>query len=132
MHITRWAVVASGLVFVLAAAGCGSGGGGQHNGVASLSGHTATTRGRGGNKGDKKAFEDAMLDFSRCMREHGVDMPDPTFSDNGSGGGMVAKVVGGGPMSGGAKPDDKTMQAAQAACQPIMDRAEQNAPRPSP
>ncbi|HEV3463758.1 MAG TPA: hypothetical protein VG846_07230, partial [Actinomycetota bacterium] len=24
------------------------------------------------------AERDAMVDFARCMREHGIDMPDPT------------------------------------------------------
>ncbi|MFG2003546.1 hypothetical protein ACGFNU_30735 [Spirillospora sp. NPDC048911] len=27
--------------------------------------------------------KDRMLKFARCMREHGVDMPDPKFSGNG-------------------------------------------------
>ena len=99
------------------------------NRVASLGGNTTTTRGSGGT-GDKKNFEDAMLEFSRCMREHGVNMPDPTFSGDGSGHGFIAKV--GGPDGGGPKPDDATFKAAQAACEPIMKKAEQDMPRPSP
>ena len=34
----------------------------------------------------------AMLDFARCMRENGVDMPDPTFE-----GGRVTMRIGGKP-----------------------------------
>lgn len=29
-------------------------------------------------------FQDKALAMSRCMREHGIDMPDPTLSDDGS------------------------------------------------
>ena len=38
--------------------------------------------------------QDAMLAFAKCMREHGVDMPDPDF---GSGGGPV--MIGGATAS---------------------------------
>ena len=24
-----------------------------------------------------------MLEFAQCMRDHGIDMPDPTFDDDG-------------------------------------------------
>jgi hypothetical protein len=27
-----------------------------------------------------QAFRDAIVDYARCMREHGVDLPDPDFS----------------------------------------------------
>jgi hypothetical protein len=60
------------------------------------------------------------------MRDHGVDMPDPTFNDNGG----VGITVNG--QAGGPKVGDATFDAAQKACQPIMDRAQQNAPKPTP
>ena len=41
-------------------------------------------------KSDKDP-EDAMLDFARCMREHGVDMPDPDTSGGGPGVGEVPR-----------------------------------------
>lgn len=63
-----------------------------------------------------------MLEFARCMRDHGIDMPDPTFD----GQGHVQMTLNGGPK------DESKMKAAQTACQPIMDRAQQDAPRPSP
>src|SRR3954469_13117587 len=47
----------------------------------------------------------AMLDLARCMREHGVDMPDPKFE-----GGRVM-LQGGGPDT-----DPATMRAAEKAC----------------
>jgi hypothetical protein len=61
----------------------------------------------------KAAMRDAALDFAKCMREHGVDMPDPTFQD----GGMLMQA----PK--GMKKDDPKVQEAQKACQPILDRA---------
>jgi hypothetical protein len=44
----------------------------------------------GGNSGGKSAADgesearDAQLKYAQCMREHGVDMPDPTFEGDGS------------------------------------------------
>ncbi|HEV7863228.1 MAG TPA: hypothetical protein VGR20_11025, partial [Acidimicrobiia bacterium] len=60
----------------------------------------------------KTSPEDAMLAFARCMREHGVDMPDP---DTSGGGGMVT-------FSAGSKldPGQSTFEDAQKACQPLM------------
>jgi hypothetical protein len=58
-------------------------------------------------------MREAALDFAKCMRDHGVDMPDPTFKD----GGMLMR------MPEGTKGDDPKVQDAQKACQPILDRA---------
>ena len=58
-------------------------------------------------------MREAALDFAKCMREHGVDMPDPTFQD----GGELMR------MPKGTKGDDPKVQEAQKACQPILDRA---------
>lgn len=49
------------------------------------------------------------LAFAQCMRDHGVDMPDPQFSADG---GMSIAI--GGPD--GARIDPETMQEAQEAC----------------
>lgn len=84
------------------------------------------------------SFEDAMVNYASCMREHGVDMPDPQFSDDGTVGGMTfavpigASEAGGGPgFATGGGPGDSTFKAAAEACQPIMDEATQNMPKPS-
>jgi hypothetical protein len=53
--------------------------------------------------------QDRMLKFTQCMRDHGVDMPDPDFS--GGGGGFRAKI---GP--GGVDPSSETFKEAQKAC----------------
>lgn len=61
---------------------------------------------------EEAQMRDEMLAFTECMREHGVDMPDPEFGD----GGEVRVRVGGGDGSGGPPPDDDEFQAAQEAC----------------
>ena len=72
------------LVLVLALASCG--GEGSDPEVASLGGTTTTnddeSDGTGANDADP---EEAMLAFARCMREHGVDVPDPQVDENGRG-----------------------------------------------
>ena len=56
--------------------------------------------------------EEAALAFAECMREHGVDMPDPQVGSNGE----FRVTVNGGPGS----LDMEAMQAAQEACQDLM------------
>jgi len=60
------------------------------------------------------------LERDHC--QHGVNMKDPTFSSNGGG---VGLTINGAPGS------EARTNAAQKACQPIMDKAQQDAPRPS-
>jgi hypothetical protein len=56
--------------------------------------------------------QQAALNFSKCMRAHGVkDFPDPTF---GNGGGIGIKI---GSRAGGLNPNNPTFKAAQKACQ---------------
>jgi hypothetical protein len=65
--------------------------------------------------------EDAMRAFAKCMREHGVDMPDPQVGENG---GVVMQVG-----SAGAKPMDRSvMDEAQKACEPLMKDVKANGP----
>jgi hypothetical protein len=52
----------------------------------------------------------ALLAFAHCMREHGVDMPDPKFNSDGG-----VTMSSGGP---GSKPiAPQKMNAAQKACE---------------
>jgi hypothetical protein len=100
---------------------CGGGGGGG-DGVATLGDGTATTEGSGSGAGNELTDaerEDAMLEFTDCMREHGVDMPDPTSGGPGGKGGVGAiEVHGEGP--GG---DSTEFEAANEACRSILDDA---------
>jgi hypothetical protein len=62
-------------------------------------------------------FQDKMLEFAKCMREHGVDMPDPQF---GSGGNSV--TIGGPDDGDGPKidPESRTFKDAEAACGSLL------------
>ena len=59
---------------------------------------------------------DQAVAFAQCMREHGVDMPDPQFSEDGA----MTVAVGGGRLgeegSGLAPIDEDKFQEASEAC----------------
>jgi hypothetical protein len=83
---------------------------------------------------EDKAF-DGALKFAQCMREHGVDMPDP---QRGSGGGIMLKSGKRGPQKGerGASTDrgpmgDPKFQTAQKACGKYLQRGGGKAPSPA-
>jgi hypothetical protein len=124
----RYVLLPFASVALLALGACGADGNASPDKVASLgetSTTTADTDGNDGKEGDKADMQQAALDFARCMREHGIDFPDPQFTGDG---GMVFSA-GGGPGGG---PDKDKMDAAQKACQPIMDKAQANMPAPDP
>ncbi len=61
-------------------------------------------------------FQDRILEFAQCMRDHGYDMPDPDFSKLGS-----RRGPGGGIFEPGAiDPSDPDFQTALEACQDIL------------
>jgi len=69
-------------------------------------------------------FRDAALKFAKCMRKHGVDVPDPTFTQGaGPGGGAPAAGGGTGGGTGGGifgrnlNRNDPKVKAALTACQ---------------
>ena len=128
---------------LLGVAACSSDDEGAADDVATLGAGDETSDGAtdddggGGGEGGRQIdpeFQDAILEFAECMREHGVDMPDPQIQD---GGGVVIAgpaiaVEGGGP---GGPPSDgqlEELEAAQEACQPIMDAVEDSMPQPDP
>ena len=68
-------------------------------------------------------LQEAALNFARCMREHGVDMPDPKLAGNGgltfqSKSGSAAKRSNStGPRGGlGVDPESPKFKAADQAC----------------
>lgn len=71
--------------------------------------------------------EDAMLEFTDCMRDHGVDMPDPQTAEGPGGGGSIAitNEVGG-------PGDADALEAANEACGDILDDAFGERPQMSP
>lgn len=56
--------------------------------------------------------EEAFQRYSECMREHGVEMPDPNSGENGA----VFSI-------GGDGVDLEAMEGAAAACDPILEDA---------
>jgi hypothetical protein len=72
----RILLVVGVLALALAVAACG-GGGGKAAGVASLSGSKQPTATHAGSSQDDRQ---AALNWARCMRQHGIDLPDPQFS----------------------------------------------------
>ncbi|HMG40525.1 MAG TPA: hypothetical protein VK611_04320 [Acidimicrobiales bacterium] len=113
-------LVAGGAAFAL---GGGGDGDDDDDGVASIDGSDgaedgddSSSDGSGGNgRVDDSEFQDAMLEYAACMRDHGVDMPDPEF--NGEGG----VAINAGPATGDREAAEETMEAADEACQPIME-----------
>ena len=59
----------------------------------------------------KEEFKKAALANARCMREHGIDFPDPQFDTNGGAQIRLGK---------GLNPDSPKFQAAQKACQKTL------------
>jgi hypothetical protein len=108
-------------------AACGSAGAKGAAQVASVAGDaTTTTTAAAGDSTSEADAQQAMLDFAACMREHGVDMPDPQF--NGDGGGTF--TAGG---VGSDTPIDKAkLDEAQKACQSYLDKVKSNAPPMDP
>jgi hypothetical protein len=109
----RVTLLGLGLALALALAACGTPADGDR--VASLSGGdattTTTTKGTGD---DGKDPQQQAIDFARCMREHGVDMPDPEVDDQG----RVRVRIGAG--GNGRRPDPKKLEEAQKACGGLM------------
>ena len=56
----------------------------------------------------KKDEKGDMVQFAKCMRENGIDMPDPKQDENG---GVMIQA-----MPGDAAPDMEKMNAAHEAC----------------
>jgi hypothetical protein len=133
MRITR---TASALVLAasLGLLGACASDGGRDDAVASLDDAAAASAddgdtgsddgGGGGGRPDSSEFEDAALEFAQCMRDHGIDMPDPQIDSDG---GRTRVQIGGGPgQSPELGPDgqpSEEFQAAQEACQPILEEA---------
>jgi hypothetical protein len=77
-------------------------------------------------KADRAKFLDAALKFARCMRAHGVDIPDP---QPGNGGGIMIgrddSGSGGGPK---IDPSSPAFQRAQKACATYLPGGKGGAP----
>jgi hypothetical protein len=73
----------------------------------------------------KKEFQDAALAHARCMREHGIDFPDPTFDENG---GAQVRIGRG----SGIDPESPKFQAAQKECESKLPQLDGDGPDGGP
>jgi hypothetical protein len=108
-----------GVLLALALGVVACGGGGKPNGVASLKGGdkaTATTRPGGGS--DRQA----ALAYAKCMRQHGINMPDPKFDAQGHSSQQ---------LPGGVGPDNPKFKAADQACNKYLPNGGEP-PKPNP
>jgi hypothetical protein len=104
---TRLTVIAAiGATVLLAGCGAGPDDGSK---VASISGPSSSAAVKDADNSGK-SDEDRMRDFAKCMREHGVDMPDPKPAGDGR---MAATL-------GGDEADRGKLDAAQSACKQLM------------
>ncbi|HEY4452818.1 MAG TPA: hypothetical protein VGN81_00785 [Pseudonocardiaceae bacterium] len=113
----RTLVAVAGLAVALGLVGCSSGASG--NDVASLNGGKTSTSapasGSGsGNAQSDASEQDAMVKFAQCMRQHGVDMPDPK---PGPGGGRAMLMPA---VKAGSPGDNQKIQAASTACDKLL------------
>jgi hypothetical protein len=92
--------------------------------VAIGAGSALVACGGGEDTADAEAnFEDAQLEFAQCMRDSGIDMPDP---DTGDGEGIRIQ------LPDGVDPNSETFQNAQQECEPIIRDAVPEGERPDP
>ncbi len=105
----RAAIIAAGL---LALAGCQAEG---ESGIAHLSGASSPSTSAAASAA---SAEDQALAFAQCMRDNGVDFPDPTVDADGnlSFAGAFRQAQG-----GGFDPGDSSFRDAMDACRDLMD-----------
>jgi hypothetical protein len=104
-HLT--VIAALGAAVVLAGCGAKPDDGSK---VASISGPSSSAAVEEADHSGK-SDEDKVRDFAKCLREHGVDMPDPKPAGDGKG--MAITL-------GGSEADRGKLDAAQSACKHFM------------
>jgi hypothetical protein len=110
MTARGWAGAAlAALALTLALAACG--GEGSEAQVAALGGATTTTEDEApsSEEGDP---EEALLAYARCMREHGVDVPDPQVDGSGRATFRMLRPRG----------NERAFQEAEEACREHLER----------
>ena len=126
------AALLTGVLLTACGGDGGDGAAGDGDAVASL-GTAAPSSGDASATGDAQDggaepteadMQEAVLEFARCMREHGVDMPDPQFD---GGGGVMIQAGGAGDAI-----DPEQLEAANEACEPIMEKVRGEFEPPDP
>jgi hypothetical protein len=74
---------------------------------------------------DKQRLQDAALEFARCMRKHGIHVPDPKIGDGG-----LVQIMGGpkAPSARTRKVQQQCQQAFRSAREDIGDGGADGAP----
>jgi len=105
----RTAALAGLTAVLIAVAGCG-----QKDDDAGIASANSKAKDKATSTGDKggKAGKGDMVKFAKCMRDNGVDMPDPKDDEKG---GIVM-----GRADGGDAQDMKKMEAAHKKCQSVL------------
>jgi hypothetical protein len=70
--------------------------------------------------------QEAFLAYAQCMRDHGIDMPDPQVVDDSDGEGKVGMAFSVG--DGGGSIDKEKFRAADTACKPLLANVVENGP----
>ena len=115
MRRLRMFLLPAALALGLLATACGGSSGEGASGVASAGDGKAKSADR--KNGKKTDPQQTALDFARCMREHGVDVPDPKASDNGMV--LVGPAPGPGGLGQAAEPP-AGFEEADKACRHLM------------
>jgi hypothetical protein len=101
----QYALIVGVFAALMLLAGCGSNAGAASNSTSSS---------------DARA---SALQFTRCMRDHGINVSDPQVS--GSGGGVSVRING----SSGVNPDSTQFQQAENACKKYLPNGGQLSPQ---
>jgi hypothetical protein len=86
-------------------------------GLVACGGGSEATAGGSDGGGDEAAFEEGRLEMAECLREHGVDVPDPVAGEKG----LMLQKSGKGTGGSGVNPDDPATEEALKACEEEVD-----------
>lgn len=112
MARSRMALGTGVCVLALALSACKNGG---DPGVASLDDDTGANPNPGATS--TMTQEEAALAFAQCMRDNGVDFPDPTVNADGT---PEFDMAFGRSQEGGFDPGDTSFRDAMEACGPLI------------
>jgi hypothetical protein len=72
--------------------------------------------------------KDSALAYAKCMRDNGVDMPDPKFSSGGGTTFSLGRSGKKGGSTGGPNPDSPKFKAADKVCHSKLAEGEKGGP----
>jgi hypothetical protein len=113
----RWWILAACAVALLVLLLAACGGGGSDDGVASASEDSSGSDDSGGDSssgGSASDSEEELIDWVECMRDEGVDVPDPQVDADGNL--TLGPGLGGGGGGGGGQVDPQALQDATEVC----------------